>query len=90
LLGNEKTASKNYAFFIPNDPNYTMKNWVLFSSNERLASALDWELTFQLTKESLYNWDNVWSVIDRWINYWKLIIHCPNFVPNVSTFDDAW
>jgi hypothetical protein len=26
LLGNEKTASKNYAFFIPNDSNYTMKN----------------------------------------------------------------
>ena len=90
LLSNESSSKKNYAFFIPSESEYSIKDGVLYSSNERLANILGWELTLQLSSEVLPNWDNIWNVIDRWINYGSLIIHCPDFVPDVSKFNDSW
>ena len=84
--------SKNYILFIPSEPKYSIKNWLLYNSDFEwpIADIFKWEVTFQLTKETLDNWDNVWSLIDRWINYWKLIVHLPTFVPKVSDFTEPW
>ena len=90
LLSNESNAKKNYAFFVSKDSKYKIENWVLFNWNERLWSLLNWEITLQLSNETLFNWDNVWTVIDRWIVYGDLIIHYPKFMPDAWKFSDPW
>jgi hypothetical protein len=40
LLSNESSSKKNYAFFIPRESEYSIKDGVLYSSNERLANIL--------------------------------------------------
>ena len=84
--------SKNYILFIPSESKYSIKKWLLYNSDFEwpIADISKWEVTFQLSKEVLSNWDNVWNLIDRWINYWKLVIHFPSFLPNVSDFSDPW
>ena len=88
LLNDKKTSLENYIFFVPSDNKYSMKDWILYNSGERIANLSAWEVTLQLSDESLSNWDNIWKVIDRWINYWSLIIHVPFFMPKVSDFKD--
>ena len=88
ILLNEGSASKNYWFFIPKNEKYIVdKHWVLYSDWVRIWSILDWEITLKLDDYSLENWDNVWKVVDRWINYWSFILHYPSFMPSDSDFD---
>ena len=89
ILNNKTSASKNYAFFIPNDPNYKIINGALYHSWIFLANLLDWELTFHLSDKILY-WHNVWDVVDRGVNCGRLIIHYPNFKPSVQNFEEPW
>ena len=89
ILNNKTSAAKNYAFFIPSDPNYKIDNWALYHSWIFLANLLDWELTFHLSDKTLY-WHNVWDVVDRGINCGRLIIHYPSFKPSVQNFEEPW
>ena len=85
-----KNKTKNGIFFVPSDVNYSVDRWVLYNSGIRVLDLSKWEATLQLTKSSLDNWDNVWTLIDKGINYWSIIIHCPNFVPRESDFAIPW
>ncbi len=80
----------NYIFFIPSDPDYTIKGWVLYNLNQIVTNIVDWELYLQLDSQVLDNWDNVWNVIYKWVNYWKLIIHLPSLSLKVSDFNNLW
>ncbi len=88
LLSDSTSSNKDYIFFIPSDPNYSIKWWILYNSDEAIANVMDWKLSLQLDNQILDNWDNVWNVIDKWVNYWKMIIHFPNLSPSVKDFKD--
>ena len=88
LLWNSATAWKNYIFFIPSDDeSYSVdKNWVLYNNWERVWNIAWWEVTLQLTDEVSDNGDNIWSVVNKWVDYWTVIFHLQNFVPKVANF----
>ena len=90
LLNNSASAKENYIFFIPNESDYSLRNWILYDADGEVAKVNKWEVTFQLTSELFDNWDNVWNLIHKWINYWKVIIHYPWFEPKIRTFSNPW
>ena len=88
VLGGEKTRKNNYAFFIPSNSDYKIVDWVLFNDWERVASIINWELTLQLWNQTLDNNENFWNITYKWINYGSLIIHSPDFIPEISGFGE--
>ena len=80
-------TSSNYALFVPSDPKYSVRNWILYSSWDYVANILDSWITFKLTSTTLENDDNVWSVIKKWTDYWYLILHYPDFKPEIDDFN---
>ena len=85
-LSNKDNASKNVVFFMPSEPRYSLKWWILYDSWDAAADILAWEVTLKLTKRTLSNWDNIWDVSNKWVNYWSIVMHYPNFVPRVENF----
>ena len=83
--------SKEYALFIPSDSKYSIdKDWVLFNNGERVAKISDWNVPMQLSTANMSNWDNIWNLIYKWVNYWSVVIHSSTFTPNVSNFKKPW
>jgi hypothetical protein len=41
LLNNQNSAKNNYIFFIPNESEYSIRDGVLYDSDERVASVKD-------------------------------------------------
>ncbi len=84
-----KSSEKDdYLFFIPSESDYTIKKWVLYNLDEVVTNIMDWELFLQLTDQTLDNWDNVWNVIYKWVNYWKIIVHLPSLSLRVTDFSN--
>ena len=81
ILNNSKTATKDYAFFVPNGENYSIKNWILYDGSEKIANILEWEISLQLTRYYIDNWDNIWNITHKGINYGSIIFHIPGFMP---------
>ena len=86
-LSTESLSSKNYVFFISSDIKYSIdKNWKLYNDGELVWDILWWDISLQLANYSLDNGDTVWNVIDKWVNYWIIVIHYPGFMPSIWTF----
>ena len=81
---------KNYLFFSPSEVDYSMKDWILYNSDWPLANIMDWEIVLQLTDELLDNWDNVWNVVYKWVNYGRLVMHLETLNPKVENFRSLW
>mgnify|MGYP002853791363 CR=1 FL=1 len=90
ILSNESNASKNFGFFFPSNQAYSIKNWILYSWEDKIANLLNWDISFQLSRYTLNNWDNIWNLVDRWVNYWTIAFHRPNFNPSVWDFTKPW
>ena len=78
----------NYISFIPSDSKYSIKEWKLYDSDDFVVNIMDWELSLQLDNQVLDNWDNIWNVIYKWINYWILVMHLSSFSPKVTDFNN--
>jgi len=77
----------SYIFFIPSDKKYTMSgNWILYNSWDYVWSILSWEISLSLTRYLTDSGDNIWSVVNKWINYWNVVIHYSGFAPSISDF----
>ena len=83
---NSSRASENLVFFMPSDAKYTISWWVLYDSGAYVANILNSEVTLQLTRYTMSNWDNIWNVSNKWIDYWNLVMHYPNFGPRETSF----
>ena len=90
LLNNKTTSKKNYIFFIPEDSKYSIKNWILYDSNNSVVNLENWEMLLKLSSQVMSNWDNVWSVVYKGVDYGKIITHFPEVVPSVQNFKDSW
>lgn len=82
--------NKNYAFFIPNDSNYKISDWILYSWTEKIWSVNNGDISLSLSDSVLDNGDNVWVLTYKWVIYWYVIFHLPWFVPSLSSFENPW
>ena len=91
ILNNNTINSDNYAFFFPSDAKYSIdKNWVLFSSGNRIANIANWDVWLQLSSSFTSDGDNIWKLIYKWVNYGNIVIHCPRVTPGVWNFETPW
>ena len=91
ILNNDSKKWGNYAFFMPNDTKYSIdKDWILYNSGERVANVANWDVWLQLSTSFTDDGDNIWRLIYKWVNYWNLIIHYPEFSPQVGNFVIPW
>ncbi len=91
ILNNDSRKWWNYVFFMSRDTNYSIdKDWVLYNSGERVADVANWDVWLQLSTSYTDNGDNIRRLIYKWVNYWNLIIHYPEFYPQVWNFVTPW
>jgi len=89
ILWNSNSSKNNYAFFVSNSDNYSISDGILYSGAESIWNILDWEISLLLTQNTIFG-DNVWSIVDNWVNYWSLIFHYPSFIPDWWEFSIPW